>query len=97
MYISFSFGAFFGLTMLQVTLLKACISFKSVGVEAEIMSDVVVHIPGLIFIKYHKEQSELLVYVSPVSVGPIAVSQNPTFTYYQRPHKAAIQILKRST
>ncbi len=81
------------LTVHQVTLLKIVVWLKGSRVDAEVRSDVVVQVPGLVFIVYHKEQSKLLVHVTPLSVGPIAVTQCAAPADNQRPQETAVQIL----
>lgn len=80
------------LTVHHVTLLKVFFWHEGIRVDAEVRSDVVVQVPGLVFIMHHKEQSKLLLHVNPLSVGPIAAkSTGPA--YHQRPQETTVQIL----
>ncbi|KAF3840792.1 hypothetical protein F7725_006654 [Dissostichus mawsoni] len=81
---------------MEVTVHHAIDPFSriSIGVSTEVCFDVLVQVPGLVFVMHHKEQSELLLHVIPQSVGPLASLQSPRPADHQRPQKTTVQILK---
>lgn len=76
-----------------VALLKVFIRLEGSRVNAKVGSDVVVQVPGLVFIVHHKEQRKLIVHVASLSVGPLTTLQSTGPTYHQRPQETTVQIL----
>lgn len=79
--------------MHHVTLLKTVIEVYIIRFSIKVFSNVVVQVPGLIFIVHHEEQSKLLFHVSPLSVGALA-SQGARPANHQGPQETAIQVLE---
>lgn len=88
-----SLPLFLSLTVHHVTLLKVLVWHEGIWVDAEVCFDVVVQVPGLVFIMHHKEQSKLLLHVNPLSVGPLTALQCTGPAYHQRPQETTEQIL----
>lgn len=81
------------LTMHHVALPKTFIEHYRIGRNVEVFSNVVVQVPGLVFIVHHEEQSKLLFHISPLSVGALA-SQSARPANDQRPQQTAVQVLQ---
>lgn len=75
--------------MHHVTLLKPFVQHYRIRVVIEVFSNVVLQVPGLVFIMHHEEQRKLLIHVSPLSVGALA-SQSTRPANDQRPQETAV-------
>lgn len=81
------------LTVHHVTLLKLFVPREVTRVDAEVRPDIVIQVPGLVFIMHHKEQSKLFFHIIPLSIGTVAALQSTLPAYYQSPKKTTVQIL----
>lgn len=81
------------LTVHHITLLKTFIAVYIMRFNIKVISNVVVQVPGLVFIVHHEEQSKFLFHVSPSSVGSLAL-QGARPANDQRPQETAIQVLE---
>lgn len=81
------------LTVHHVTLVETFIEHRRPVANVEVFSNVVLQVPGLVFIVHHEEQSELLFHISPPSVGALP-SQSAWPANDQRPQQTAVQVLE---
>lgn len=81
------------LTVHHVAFQKTVILVKIMWFNIEVVLNVFVQVPGLVFIVHHKEQRKLLVHISPLSLGALSF-QGARSANDQRPQETAIQVLE---